>query len=117
MDILLWIVQIILGLSFLMFGSMKAFQYEKSKQTLPWVKDSKKGLVIFVGIAELLGGIGLILPTAFNIIPILTPIAASGIAIIMISATFLHLSRKENQSITINIVLLALAIFVAFGRF
>ncbi|MEO2255445.1 DoxX family protein [Paenibacillus amylolyticus] len=117
MNIVLWVVQIILGLAFLMFGSMKAFQYEKAKASLPWVKDSSKGLVTFIGIAEILGGLGLILPYATGIAPMLTPIAALGLGIVMILAGGLHVKRKENQAIGMNVILLALAVFVAIGRF
>lgn len=115
MNIALWIVQILLGLMFIMVGSMKAFSYEKAKASLPWVKDSPKGLVTFIGVAELLGGIGLILPYALGIAPILTPIAAFSLAVVMILAAIHHVRRKEQGSI-MNIILLALALFVAFGR-
>jgi len=116
MNVTLWIVQILLGLMFLMAGSMKAFSYEKAKASLPWVKDSTKGLVTFIGVVELLGGLGLILPYAFGIAPILTPIAALGLGVVMILATGLHAKRKEYQGIGMNIILLALALFVAIGR-
>lgn len=117
MNIALWIVQVILGLAFLMFGSMKTFQYEKAKESLPWVKDSSKTLVTSIGLVEILGGLGLILPYAIGIAPILTPIAALGIGLVMILAAGLHVKRKESQAIGMNIILLALAIFVAVGRF
>jgi uncharacterized membrane protein YphA (DoxX/SURF4 family) len=116
MNIVLWIVQVLLGLMFLMAGATKAFSYEKAKASMPWVKDSSKGLVIFIGLAELLGGLGLILPYALGITPILTPIAAFGLGIIMILAAGFHVKRKENQAIPMNLILLALALFVAFGR-
>ncbi|MEH7014515.1 DoxX family protein [Neobacillus niacini] len=116
MIIALWIVQILLGLMFLMAGTTKAFSYEKAKASMPWVKDSSKGLVMFIGVAELLGGLGLILPYALGIAPILTPIAAIGLGVIMILAAVFHAKRKENQAIGMNIILLALAIFVAIGR-
>lgn len=116
MNIVLWIVQILLGLIFLMAGSMKAFNYVKARESLPWVKDVSKGLVTFIGIAELLGGIGFILPVALNVFPVLTPIAAIGIAIIMILSALFHLRRKEYSGIVFNIVLLALAFIVAIGR-
>ncbi|MEH7249308.1 DoxX family protein [Neobacillus niacini] len=117
MNIALWIVQILLGLMFLFAGSSKAFSYEKTKASMPWVQDYSRSLVIFIGVAELLGGLGLILPYALGIAPILTPIAAIGIAVIMILAAGLHIKRKENQAIGMNIILLALALFVAIGRF
>ena len=116
MNIALWIVQVLLGLMFLIAGAMKAFAYEKAKASLPWVKDKSKGLVTFIGVAELLGGIGLILPYALDIVPTLTPIAAFGIALIMILAAAFHAKRKEYQGIGMNIILLALALFVVIGR-
>lgn len=116
MNIALWIVQILLGLMFLMAGSMKAFAYEKVKASMPWVKDSSKGLVTFIGVAELLGGLGLILPYATKIDPILTSAAALGLALVMILAAGFHAKRKENQSVGMNIILLALALLVAVGR-
>lgn len=117
MNILLWVLQVILGLAFIMFGSMKVFQYEKAKANMPWVQDSSKSLVIFIGIVEILGGLGLIIPYATGILPMLTPLAAIGLAIVMLLAALLHLKRKENQSIMINIIFFALALFVAIGRF
>lgn len=117
MNIALWIVQIILGLAFVMFGSMKTFQYEKTKASMPWVKEYTKGFVLFIGIAEVLGGIGLIVPYATGIAPTLTSIAAVGLALIMLFAAVFHARRKENQAIGMNIILLALAIFVAIARF
>ena len=62
------------------------------------------------------GGIGLFLPYALGISLILTPIAAIGLGIIMILAVVFHAKRKENQAIGMNIILLALVIFVAIGR-
>jgi uncharacterized membrane protein YphA (DoxX/SURF4 family) len=111
MNIALWVVQIILGLAFIMIGSMKVFQYEKFKAHFP-----SRGLVTLIGVAEMLGGLGLILPYATGIIPILTPIAALGLGVILILAAGLHAKRKENKGIPMIIIFLALAIFVAIGR-
>ena len=118
MDISLWIIQVILGLAFIVFGSMKAFQYEKSKASQPWVwvKDSSKGLVIFIGVAEILGGLGVIVPQATGILTWLTPLAAVGIAVIMILAGGFHVKRKENKAIWMNFIFLLLALFIAYGR-
>jgi uncharacterized membrane protein YphA (DoxX/SURF4 family) len=101
---------------FLMAGSTKAFSYEKAKGSLPWVKDSSKGLVTLIGVSELLGGIGLIVPYATGIAPLLTPIATLTLGLVMIFATGFHIKRKENKAIEMNIILLALALFVVIGR-
>jgi uncharacterized membrane protein YphA (DoxX/SURF4 family) len=111
MNIALWVVQIILGLAYIMIGSMKVFQYEKFKASLP-----SRGLVTFIGVAEILGGLGLILPYATGIIPILTPIAALGLGVILILAAGLHAKRKENKAIPMIIIFLALVVFVVIGR-
>lgn len=117
MNIALWIGQGILALMFIMAGLMKTFQYEKAKASLPWVKEYSKGFVAFIGIAELLGGIGLIVPHAADIAPVLTPIAAIGLGFVMFLAAVFHAKRKENQAIGMNVIILAIAVFVAIGRF
>ena len=73
-------------------------------------------MVTFIGVSELLGGLGLILPYATGIAPILTPVAALGLGLVMILAAGFHAKRKENQAIGMNIIFLALAILVAIGR-
>ena len=117
MNIALWIVQVLLAGMFIMAGAMKAFQYERAKTSLPWVKDVPRGLTTFIGISELLGGLGLLLPAITGILPWLTPLAAAGLALIMILAIGFHAWRREPQAIVINVVLLLLAAFVAYGRF
>lgn len=116
MNIGLWGVQVILALMFLMAGVTKGFQYDRAKASLPWVKDVSKGLVTFIGISELLGGLGLLLPALTGFLPWLTPLAAVGIAIIMVLAAGFHARRGEYQGIVFNLVLLALAVLVAYGR-
>jgi VIT1/CCC1 family predicted Fe2+/Mn2+ transporter len=64
-----------------------------------------------------LGAAGLILPAALDIVPVLVPIAATGLALLMLGAAVTHARRKESTNIVVNIVLLALAAFVAWGRF
>jgi uncharacterized membrane protein YphA (DoxX/SURF4 family) len=117
MNIILWIVQILLAVMFLMAGVMKAFQYERAKASLPWVKDVPRSLTTFIGISELLGGLGLLLPAITGILPWLTPLAGAGLALVMILAIGFHASRREPQAIGMNAVLLVLAAFVAYGRF
>ena len=71
----------------------------------------------FIGIAELAGAIGIILPALTRIAPVLTPLASSGFVIVMVSAAVLHLVRGEFGELVVVIVLGALASFVAWGRF
>jgi hypothetical protein len=70
-----------------------------------------------VGILELMGAAGLILPGLTKILPILTPIAAVGLVLTMVGAIVVHLPRKEYANVGGNVVLLLMAAFVAYGRF
>ncbi len=118
MNVFLWIVQIVLGAAFILAGVMKSTQpKEKLAPKLPWVQDFSPATVRLIGIVELLGGLGLILPAATGIAPILTPIAATGLALIMVLAALTHVRRKELPAVGVNAVLFALAAFVAWGRF
>ncbi len=118
MNIALWIVAGVLALAFLAAGLMKVSQpKEKLATTMGWVDDFSPGTVKFIGIMEILGAIGLILPAATGIAPVLTPLAATGLAVTMILAAIVHGRRREPQMIIVNAVLLALALFVAIMRF
>lgn len=117
MNIALWVVQGLLALMFFMAGMMKSANYEKAKAGMPWVKEYSKGFVVFIGLSELLGAIGLIVPYAFGVAPVLTPIAAVGLAVVMVLAAAFHARRKETRAAYMNVVVLALFVFVAIGRF
>jgi uncharacterized membrane protein YphA (DoxX/SURF4 family) len=110
----LWIVQLVLCVAFLGAGGMKVFAYRKYKESAGRGLDLSRGLVTFIGISELAGALGVILPGFSGIAPILTPLAAAGLGVIMLLATGLHLKRKEPPWPTL--VLLILAGFVAVGR-
>ena len=117
MNIALWIAQGLLAAMYLMAGVIKTFQTAKAKEQMPWAKDRSDGFVRFVGTSELLGALGLILPLVTGILPWLTPLAAIGLIIIQLLAIFTeHLPKKEYNVIPVNVVLLALAVFVVFGR-
>lgn len=112
----LWGVQVLLALMFGMAGLMKSTQpIEALAANMPWVANLP-GLVRFIGVAELLGALGLILPAATRIRPVLTPAAGGGLALIMILAAGFHLVRGEFSAIPMNAVLGLLAAFVAWGR-
>ncbi|MBE7553076.1 MAG: DoxX family protein [Anaerolineales bacterium] len=117
MNIALWIAQILLGAMFIMAGFSKAFQpLEALGQMIPWTLDIPLALVRFIGISELLAGIGLIAPGLAGIKPHLTIAAAAGIILVMVSAIIFHVARGEYGYIVFNLVLLALAAFIAYGR-
>ena len=117
MNIALWVVQVVLAGMFLIAGVTKAFRYEHARASLPLVKDVPRALTTFVGMSELLGGLGLLLPALTGILPWLTPLAAAGLALIMLLAMGFHAWRREMPAIWFNSVLLVLAAFVAYSRF
>ncbi|WP_069801312.1 DoxX family protein [Thermogemmatispora onikobensis] len=113
----LWIVQSLLALAFLTAGIMKSVRpLEQLKQSMAWVGRVPPMLVRFIGICELLGAIGLVLPLATGILPGLTVAAASGLALIMIFAAIFHARQGEYREIGLNLILLLLALVVALGR-
>jgi len=117
MNIALGIVQGLLALAFLLAGSMKAFApLNIVQKNQPWANDVAAPFVRFIGAAELLAGIGLILPAVTGIQPRLTIAAALGLVVVMVSASIFHASRREYQNIGMNVVLLLLAAFVVLGR-
>ena len=115
MNILLWIIQILLGLLFVFSGSMK---FVMSVQDM-----NAQGPVVlpgiflhFIGVCEILGGLGLILPSVLRIKPGLTPLAATGLAIITAGATVITLMGPIKGMVVIPFVTCLLCIFVAWGR-
>lgn len=120
MNVFLWILAGVLAAFFLGAGANKLAQSkEKLAQNanMKWTEDFSAGTLKLIGAAEVLGALGLILPGAFDIAPILVPLAATGLAIIMAGAIITHARRKEYPVIGINAVMLALALVVAIFRF
>ncbi|HXT64734.1 MAG TPA: DoxX family protein [Pyrinomonadaceae bacterium] len=115
MNILLWIIQILLGLLFVFSGSMKfVMSVEQMNAQAPVVFP---GIFLhFIGVCEILGGFGLILPGALRIKPGLTPLAATGLAIITAGATVITLMGPIKGMAVVPFVTCVLCIFVAYGR-
>jgi uncharacterized membrane protein YphA (DoxX/SURF4 family) len=118
LHITLWIAQVLLAGMFIMSGFMKVFQpIDQLSQMLPWASQVPQALVRFIGISELLGGIGLVLPALLGIKPHLTAWAALGLVTVMIFASIFHATRGEFSAINMNIILALIALFIAWGRF
>ena len=118
MNIGLWIVQALVALAFIAAGAIKSSQpVDRLKKNMGWVEDVNPGFVKMVGILEILGGLGVILPAVTHILPWLTPVAAIGLAIIMVGAVVVHLRRNEASHIAAPLILLLLSLFVVYGRF
>ena len=84
---------------------------------MAWTEDFSDGQVKAIGVVEVLGALGLVLPALTGVAPVLTPIAAAGLAITMLLAAAVHLRRGEKSNVAVNLVLFALAAFVAVMRF
>jgi hypothetical protein len=118
MNTYLWFAQAILAFVFLGSGVAKsAMSREKLAATgQTGAASQPEGLIRFVACCEILGAAGLILPYVLGIGRFLTPLAALGLAIIMIGAARIHTKQKESRAVAVNAAMLALCVFVAFGR-
>lgn len=118
MNTVVWIVQILLAVTFAASGVVKMTQpKEKLRGMMGWVDDFSDNGVKGIGAVELLGAIGLILPAWTGILPWLTPLAAVGTMIIMVLGAATHLRRNEGNRVPVNVVFFLLALFVAIERF
>lgn len=119
MNALLWTLQIVLALIFAGVGTIKLIQpRDKLAKTLGgWVDDFPAQLLKPLGLAELLGAIGLIVPPLVHIAPILTPVAASALVVTMTGAMVTHARRREFTNVAVNVLLAVIAAVVAWGRF
>ena len=117
LNVTLWVAQLLLAALFFLVGYTHALAaIEVAIQRAPWVASLPVALVRFIGVAELAGAIGLLLPAATRIRPALTPLAAVGLATMMLLAIPFHLLRGEASAVVINLVLGSLAALVALGR-
>jgi uncharacterized membrane protein YphA (DoxX/SURF4 family) len=118
LNVALWVAQLVLATSFIWAGLMKLFQpIEKLSEMWLWTSQVPIELLKFTGIVDLLGGIGLILPSLLRIKPKLTSITAGSIIVLMVCAIIFHISRGEVSQIGANIVFAIIATFIAWGRF
>jgi len=119
MNIALWIIAGLLAIAFLASGAMKLIQPKEklSASGFGWVEDFSAGTVKAIGALEVLAAAGLILPAALDIAPVLVPLAAVGLVLLMVGAFITHVRRREAQGLVVTLVLLALAAFVVWGRF
>lgn len=119
MNIALWIIAGLLAAVFLASGASKLFQSTEklASQGLTWVEDFNAATVQVIGVLEVLAAVGLILPAALGIAPVLVPLAAVGLAALMVGGFITHVRRHEVRGVVMTLVLLALAVVVAWGRF
>ena len=118
MNAALWAAQVILAIMFMMAGAMKLMKdKDELAEKMGWVEDFSQSTIRLIGTAEILGAIGLIVPALTGIAPILTPLAASGLAVVATGAMVVHVRRREYPAALMTIMLAAMSAFVAWGRF
>jgi len=120
MDLTLWIIAGLLAVVFLVGGVGKLIVPKEKLATLPggaWVEDFSAGAVKALGVLDVLAAVGLILPAALDIAPVLVPLAAVGVVLLMVGAVIARLRRHLAVTSVADLAYLALAVFVAWGRF
>ena len=117
LNVSLWTAQLVLFAMFALAGVMKSTQpIATLSQTITWAAELPVALVRLIGVSELAGAIGILLPSLTRIKPGLTPLAALGLAVVMLLALGFHIMRGEMNMLGMPILLGALAAFVAWGR-
>ncbi|TQS46488.1 DoxX family protein [Cryptosporangium phraense] len=118
MNVVLWVVAGLVAAAFLFSGSFKlALTHEKYVAAQAWAADAPSWAPRAIGVLEVLGAIGVVLPAAVDVAPALVPVAAAGLAVVMLGAVAMHVVRREYAALVPSGVLLVLALVVAWGRF
>jgi len=119
METALWVAQVMLATIFLLTGATKLTQPRLVMAAGPmtWAADVSDTEFRAIGVLEVLGAFGLVLPGVLHVAPLLTPLAAAGLALTMVGAFMTHLRHGETNRLAVPIVLFALAVFVALARF
>jgi hypothetical protein len=116
-NVTLWVGQLLLAVFFAFAGFGHAFApIDQLAERAPWVTDAPVALVRFIGLAELLGALGVVLPRLTGIARYLTPLAALGLAAIMVLAIGTHIARGEASVTWMHSIVVIVAVFVAWGR-
>ncbi|NUO99665.1 MAG: DoxX family protein [Nonomuraea sp.] len=117
----LWALQALFGFFFAGSGFGKVLLYDgalyaAAPRAVAWYAAVSQALIVFIGICEVLGGVGLILPAMTRVRPKLTPLAAAGLTLTMILAAGFHITRGEYELVPANLLLGGVSAFVAVGR-
>ena len=112
----LWVLQWVFGIYFVAIGVMHFVVPDGLPALMEWMYELNDTLHVIVGIAEILGGLGLILPSVTRIRPELTVYAAAGLVLVMAGAVVFHATRGEGASIVNNLFIAALVAFIGYGR-
>jgi len=117
MNILLWVLQGALALLCISGGAFQIFKIEELQTTVAAMRELPRGLWAFLGAFGCLAGLGLILPGAFKVLPVLTPISAAAVALhsLLISAFYIHYG--DRAPLPYSVAMAIMAAFIAYGRF
>lgn len=116
MNRLLWVLQIVFGIYFIVSGAIHLIVPEGLPDAVGWMYDLPTSVHIVVGTAEILGGLGLVLPGLTGMAPGLTVLAAAGLATVMICAAVWHATRGEFPQLAINFFDTGVLVFIGYGR-
>ena len=113
----LWILQVIFGIYFVSVGIVHFVLPSGLPDQMNWMYELSDGMHLVAGSLEILGGIGLILPSLTKIQPTLTPVAALGLALVMVAAAIWHAQQGQAENIPQNLIFAGVMTFVSYGRF
>jgi uncharacterized membrane protein len=116
MNILLWVLQIFFGLYFIAVGIMHFVLPPGLPAAMAWMYELSTPLHTVSGLAEILGGLGLILPAVTRIQTRLVVWAAAGLALVMLAATVWHIPRGETMNMVLTLINAGVMAFIAYGR-
>ncbi len=116
METALWVAQALAALAFAFHGYQLAFALEKMRGRVVWPRAVSDQLLRPIGILEILAAVGLILPTLMGVLPWLTVLAAACLVLLMVLAIVFHVRRREWFNIVLNVIFMALAAFIVYGR-
>lgn len=111
-----WVFSIVLAVVFLAVGVVTTFRYDTAMKMLTWVKDVPRPVVLLIGVLEILGALGMVVPAATGTYPMASVYAAGGLGVLMLSATTFHMQRRETDAAALTGLLMLMAGFVAYGH-
>lgn len=118
MNVFLWVVAGLLAVVFLFAGLTKLIKpKEELRDQMAWVEDFSPRVIKLIAALEVIAAVGLVVPPLVGVVPVLAPLAALGLVLLMAGAIATHSRRKETPMIAVNLVLLVLAAIVVWGRF
>lgn len=118
MNIALWIIAGLLAAAFLASGAMKLVQPKDRvvASGADFLEGFGPGSIKVIGLLEVLAAVGLVLPAALDIAPVLVPVAAAGLAVMVVVAAVVQLRRHETRAMAFNLATIALFGFLVWGR-